>query len=47
MVGPVTNLHHEARGEVVRISWVGVQGATAYRVIWRRAEGEFVAAAVT
>uniref|UniRef100_A0A3B5MQU2 Collagen, type VII, alpha 1 n=1 Tax=Xiphophorus couchianus TaxID=32473 RepID=A0A3B5MQU2_9TELE len=30
----------EARGEVVRVSWVGVQGATAYRVIWRRVDGE-------
>lgn len=47
VVGPVTNLHHESRGEVVRISWVGVQGATAYRVVWMRSEGEFVAGAVT
>ncbi|KAI5615015.1 collagen alpha-1(VII) chain isoform X4, partial [Silurus asotus] len=39
VVGPVTKLQHEARGEVVRITWVGVQGATAYRVIWKRSDG--------
>ncbi|XP_035379953.1 collagen alpha-1(VII) chain [Electrophorus electricus] len=39
VVGPVTHLQHEPRGEVVRISWVGVQGATAYRVLWKRTDG--------
>ncbi|XP_046704415.1 collagen alpha-1(VII) chain isoform X2 [Silurus meridionalis] len=39
VVGPVTKLQHEARGEVVRITWVGVQGATAYRVLWKRSDG--------
>lgn len=32
----------ETRGEVVRVTWVGVQGATAYRVSWRRTDGGFV-----
>ncbi|XP_015244883.1 PREDICTED: collagen alpha-1(VII) chain [Cyprinodon variegatus] len=37
LVGTVTSLQvQETRGEVVRVSWVGVQGATAYRVTWRR-----------
>ncbi|MEQ2209983.1 hypothetical protein XENOCAPTIV_006830, partial [Xenoophorus captivus] len=40
VVGTVTSLQvQEARGEVVRVSWVGVQGATAYRIIWRRLDG--------
>ncbi|MEQ2255516.1 hypothetical protein ILYODFUR_014714, partial [Ilyodon furcidens] len=40
VVGVVTSLQvQEARGEVVRVSWVGVQGATAYRIIWRRLDG--------
>lgn len=39
-VGPVTSLQvQETRGEVVRVTWVGVQGATAYRVSWRRTDG--------
>ncbi|KAK3575599.1 hypothetical protein QTP86_031146 [Hemibagrus guttatus] len=38
-VGRVTGVQHETRGEFVRISWVGVQGATAYRVIWKRSDG--------
>uniref|UniRef100_A0A3Q1H9R2 Uncharacterized protein n=1 Tax=Anabas testudineus TaxID=64144 RepID=A0A3Q1H9R2_ANATE len=40
VVGTVTSLQvQETRGEVVRITWVGVQGATAYRVSWRRTDG--------
>ncbi|XP_062854213.1 collagen alpha-1(VII) chain [Trichomycterus rosablanca] len=39
VVGHVTNLQQESRGESIRISWVGVQGATAYRVLWRKSEG--------
>ncbi|KAG9277174.1 collagen alpha-1(VII) chain isoform X1 [Astyanax mexicanus] len=39
VVGRVTDLQQEPRGEVVRISWVGVQGATAYRVLWKRSDG--------
>uniref|UniRef100_A0A3P9NZE4 Collagen type VII alpha 1 chain n=1 Tax=Poecilia reticulata TaxID=8081 RepID=A0A3P9NZE4_POERE len=40
VVGTVTSLKvQEARGEAVRVSWVGVQGATAYRIIWRRVDG--------
>lgn len=40
VVGPVTSLQvQETRGEVVRVTWVGVQGATAYRVSWRRTDG--------
>ncbi|XP_074490386.1 uncharacterized protein col7a1 [Sebastes fasciatus] len=40
VVGTVTSLQvQEARGEVVRVTWVGVQGATAYRVSWRRLDG--------
>ncbi|XP_016371384.1 collagen alpha-1(VII) chain [Sinocyclocheilus rhinocerous] len=40
MVGRVTNLQVvEAQGEVVRVSWVGVQNATSYRVLWKRTDG--------
>ncbi|KAG9332545.1 hypothetical protein JZ751_014643, partial [Albula glossodonta] len=40
VVGTVTQLQvQEPRGEVVRVTWVGVQGATAYRVIWKRTDG--------
>ncbi|KAG7232561.1 hypothetical protein INR49_008400 [Caranx melampygus] len=40
VVGTVTLLQvQETRGEVVRVTWVGVQGATAYRVSWRRTDG--------
>ncbi|KAM9408211.1 uncharacterized protein col7a1 [Pholidichthys leucotaenia] len=39
-VGTVTSLQvQETRGEVVRVTWVGVQGATSYRVSWRRMDG--------
>ncbi|XP_042582157.1 collagen alpha-1(VII) chain isoform X1 [Cyprinus carpio] len=39
-VGRVTNLQVvEAQGEVVRVSWVGVQNATSYRVLWKRTDG--------
>ncbi|KAM4613224.1 collagen alpha-1(XII) chain isoform 4-T5 [Polymixia lowei] len=39
-VGTVTSLQvQEPRGEVVKVTWVGVQGATAYRVLWRRTDG--------
>lgn len=41
IVGTVTSLQvQEARGEVVRVTWVGVQGATSYRVSWRKIDGE-------
>lgn len=41
VVGTVTSLKvQEARGEVVRITWVGVQGATSYRVSWRKTDGD-------
>ncbi|KAK2889366.1 hypothetical protein Q8A67_014741 [Cirrhinus molitorella] len=40
LVGRVTNLQVvEAQGELVRVSWVGVQNATSYRVLWRRTDG--------
>ncbi|KAM3877835.1 uncharacterized protein col7a1 [Diretmus argenteus] len=40
VVGTVTSLQvQESRGEVVRVTWVGVQGATAYRVSWQRTDG--------
>lgn len=39
-VGTVTSLQvQETQGEVVRVTWIGVQGATAYRVSWRRTDG--------
>ncbi|KAM3848241.1 collagen alpha-1(VII) chain [Vipera latastei] len=39
-VGTVTSLRVlESRGNVVRISWVGVPGATAYRVVWSQRSG--------
>lgn len=41
VVGIVTSLQvQEARGEVVHVTWVGVQGATSYRVSWRRTDGD-------
>lgn len=41
-VGTVTSLQvQESLGEVVRVTWVGVQGATAYRVSWRRTDGVY------
>lgn len=44
VVGTVTSLQvQEGHGEVVRVTWVGVQGATAYRVSWRRMDGRPVA----
>ncbi|XP_031705428.1 collagen alpha-1(VII) chain [Anarrhichthys ocellatus] len=40
VVGSVTSLQiHQGHGEVVRVTWVGVQGATAYRVSWRKTDG--------
>lgn len=40
VVGTVTSLQvQEARGDVIRVTWVGVQGATSYRVSWRKADG--------
>lgn len=42
-VGRVTNLQVvEAQGEFVRVSWVGVQNATSYRILWRRTDGEIL-----
>ncbi|XP_032094990.1 collagen alpha-1(VII) chain [Thamnophis elegans] len=39
-VGTVSSLRVlESRGNVVRISWVGVPGATAYRVVWSQRSG--------
>ncbi|KAL0978337.1 hypothetical protein UPYG_G00169230 [Umbra pygmaea] len=39
-VGTVTSLKvQESTGEVVTVTWVGVQGATAYRVAWKRTDG--------
>ncbi|XP_032892887.1 collagen alpha-1(VII) chain isoform X3 [Amblyraja radiata] len=29
----------EARSNVLRVSWVGVRGATSYRISWKRSEG--------
>lgn len=44
VVGTVTSLQvQETRGEIVRVTWVGVQGATAYRVSWRRMDGRYIA----
>lgn len=41
VVGSVTSLQvQEAWGEVVRVTWVGVQGATSYRVSWRKTDGD-------
>ncbi|KAJ3602327.1 hypothetical protein NHX12_030086 [Muraenolepis orangiensis] len=40
VVGTVTSLTvQEPHGEVIRVTWVGVQGATSYRVSWRREDG--------
>lgn len=40
-VGTVTSLRVlESRGNVIRISWVGVPGATAYRVVWSQHSGK-------
>ncbi|XP_026069082.1 collagen alpha-1(VII) chain-like isoform X1 [Carassius auratus] len=40
-VGRVTSLQVvEAQGELVRVSWVGVQNATSYRILWKRTDGE-------
>ncbi|XP_068598196.1 collagen alpha-1(VII) chain [Brachionichthys hirsutus] len=40
VIGTVKSLQvQESNGEVVRVTWVGVQGATAYRVSWRRMDG--------
>ncbi|KAG7283235.1 hypothetical protein CRUP_004977 [Coryphaenoides rupestris] len=40
VVGTVTSLQvQEAHGGVIRVTWVGVQGATSYRVSWRRVDG--------
>lgn len=40
-VGTVTSLQVQETLEVVRVTWVGVQGATAYRVSWRRTDGAY------
>lgn len=41
VVEVVTSLQvQEARGRVVRVTWVGVQGATSYRVSWRKTDGD-------
>lgn len=40
VIGTVTSLQvQEPHGETVRVTWVGVQGATAYRVSWKRMDG--------
>ncbi|XP_066555651.1 collagen alpha-1(VII) chain [Amia ocellicauda] len=39
-VGTVTRLRvQESPGNTARVTWVGVQGATSYRIVWRRADG--------
>ncbi|KAJ7406919.1 hypothetical protein WISP_130785 [Willisornis vidua] len=39
-VGTVTQLEVQAsRSNVARVTWVGVPGATAYRVVWSRRDG--------
>ncbi|XP_062977415.1 collagen alpha-1(VII) chain [Elgaria multicarinata webbii] len=39
-VGTVTSLRVlESRSNVVRVTWVGVPGATAYKVVWSRRDG--------
>ncbi|KAJ8408998.1 hypothetical protein AAFF_G00240190 [Aldrovandia affinis] len=39
-VGTVTRLQvQEPHSGAVRVTWVGVQGATSYRIIWRRTDG--------
>lgn len=39
-VGKVTQLEVQAsRSNVARVTWVGVPGATAYRVLWSRRDG--------
>nr|XP_041574710.1 collagen alpha-1(VII) chain isoform X10 [Taeniopygia guttata] len=39
-VGKVTQLEVQAsRSNVARVTWVGVPGATAYRVVWSRRDG--------
>lgn len=43
-VGMVTSLRVlESRSNVVRVSWVGVPSATAYRVVWSLRDGKIVA----
>lgn len=29
----------ESRSNIARVTWVGVPGATAYRVVWSRTDG--------
>lgn len=39
-VGTVSQLEVQAsRSNVARVTWVGVPGATAYRVVWSRRDG--------
>ncbi|XP_058844205.1 collagen alpha-1(VII) chain-like isoform X2 [Acipenser ruthenus] len=39
-VGTVSRLQLlESRSNAARVTWVGIQGATAYRIVWRRADG--------
>ncbi|XP_056606993.1 LOW QUALITY PROTEIN: collagen alpha-1(VII) chain [Triplophysa dalaica] len=39
-IASVTNLQVlEAQGEVIRVSWVGVQNASSYRILWKRTDG--------
>ncbi|XP_069045767.1 collagen alpha-1(VII) chain isoform X3 [Lepisosteus oculatus] len=39
-VGTVTRLQVlESRANVARVTWVGVQGATSYRIVWQRTDG--------
>lgn len=39
-VGTVSQLEvQESRSNVARVTWVGVPGATAYRVVWSRRDG--------
>lgn len=39
-VGTVSQLEvQESRSNVARVTWIGVPGATAYRVVWSRRDG--------
>lgn len=43
-VGMVSSLKVlESRSNVVRLTWVGVPGVTAYRVMWSRQDGKVTA----
>uniref|UniRef100_A0A8C4TP86 Fibronectin type-III domain-containing protein n=1 Tax=Erpetoichthys calabaricus TaxID=27687 RepID=A0A8C4TP86_ERPCA len=41
--GSPSTVEAKTGSDIIRVTWVGVQGATSYRVIWRRSDGENLA----